>query len=206
MKKINYLKIILFMMLLYCTFSVSVKAAESRKNLGYKWSSKYSTVYFYCGLKDTWKNAISSGMSSWNAVKEPSTNKAIVPMALTSNSNHSNKIYLTSGETWLGHTFTTQTNGVLKSASIAFNSGMYTFTAGAASNKYDMQTVATHELGHAIGVAHCHEVNETSCFSATCPSNVMMCVIYDNSMRRKLTDYDTSSKQLIYCYWQEELI
>jgi Matrixin. len=139
MKKINYLKIILFMMLLFCTFSVSVKAAESRKNLGYKWSSKYSMVYFYFGLKDTWKNAISSGM--------------------------------------------------------------YTFTAGAASNKYDMQTVATHELGHAIGVAHCHEVNETSCFSATCPSNVMMCVIYDNSMRRKLTDYDTSSKQLIYCYW-----
>lgn len=198
MKKIKYLKIFLFMMALLCTFSVSVKAAEVRKNLGYKWSDKYATVYFYCGFNDTWKNAISSGMSSWNAVKETSTNNSLVPMAFTSDSSHSNKIYSTSGETWLGHMFPDSTNGVLNSASIAFNSGTYTFTVGAASGKYDIQTVATHELGHAIGVAHCHEKDETSCFSPTCSSNVMMRVIYPNSTRRTLTDYDTASKQVIY--------
>ncbi|MFG6342799.1 MAG: matrixin family metalloprotease [Lachnospiraceae bacterium] len=198
MKKIKYLKIFLFMMALLCTFSVSVKAAEARKGLGYKWSDKYATVYFYCGFNDTWKNAISAGMSSWNAVKETSTNKSIVPLAFTSNSSHSNKIYTTSGVTWIAYTFPDQSNGIYNSANIAFNTGSCSFTVGAASGKYDIQTVATHELGHAIGVAHCHEEGDTSCFSATCSSNVMMRTISKNSTRRTLTDYDTASKQVIY--------
>lgn len=137
-------------------------------------------------------------MSSWNAVKKTSTNYSIVPMAFTSNSSNSNKIYSTSGETWLGHMFPDVDNGVLNSASIAFNFGSYEFYIGAAYGKYDLQTVATHELGHAIGVAHCHETDETSCFSSTCSSNVMMPIIYPNSTRRTLTDYDTASKIVIY--------
>lgn len=197
MKKIKYLKIFLLMMTLLCTFSLSAKAAETRKSLGYKWSDSSSTVYFYCGFNYVWKNAISAGMSSWNDVKDLHTNQSIVPMAFTSNSSHSNKIYSTSGETWLGKMFPNQTNGVLNSACIAFNSGTYSFTTGAASGKYDIQTVATHELGHAIGIAHCHEEGE-SCFSATCSSNVMMRTVDDNSTRRTLTDYDISSKQVIY--------
>lgn len=78
------------------------------------------------------------------------------------------------------------------------SSRTFTFTVGAASNKYDIQTVATHELGHAIGVAHCHEKGESPCFSTTCSSNVMMREISSNSTRRTLTDYDKSSKQVIY--------
>ncbi len=197
MKKIKYLKIFLLIITFFCTFSISAKAAEARKSLGYKWSDKYATVYFYCGFNDTWKNAISAGMSSWNAVKETSTNKSIVPLAFTSNSSHSNKIYSTSGEPWLAYTFPNQNNGVYNSVNIVFNTGDNTFAVGAKPDKYDIQSVATHELGHAIGVAHCHEEGE-SCFSPTCSSNVMTRLAYPNSTRRTLTDYDTASKQVIY--------
>ena len=199
MKKIKRIGIsLLATALLISTFCIGASAAEARKSLGYKWSNTYSSVYFYCGFNEIWKNAIRSGMSSWNAVKEPGTDKTIVPMYFTNYSSHSNKIYSTSNQTWLGKMFPTQSNGVLTAASIAFNSGDYSFTVGAASGKYDIQTVATHELGHAIGVAHCHEQGESPCFSPTCSSNVMMRTISSNSTRRTLTDYDKASKQVIY--------
>lgn len=199
MKKINKLGILLLaMVLLFSAFCIGANAAKGRKSLGYKWSNKYSSVYFYCGFNNTWKDAISAGMSSWNAVKEISTNKTVVPMYFTSSSSSNNKIYSTSNQTWLGKMFPTASNGVLTAASIAFNSGDYSYTVGAASGKYDIQTIATHELGHAIGVAHCHEEGESPCFSPTCTSNVMKRTTAPNTTRRTLTDYDKASKQVIY--------
>ncbi len=136
-------------------------------------------------------------MTSWNNVKN-SHNETIVPMAFTSNSNHVNKIYSTSGETWIGKNFPTHSNGILSADSVVFNSGSYTFTVGAKPGKYDIQSVAVHELGHALGIAHCHQNGETSCFSNTCSSNVMNPTIHNNSTRRNLTSYDSASKRTIY--------
>lgn len=197
MKKGKIFKSLLLVLLLASTFIISANAVEPRKDLGYRWNDASATVYFYCGFNDTWKNAISAGMISWNNVLN-NDNEIIVPMAFTGNSSHSNRIYSTSGQTWLGKMFPTSSSGILTAASIAFNSGDYTFTVGAVSGRYDIQTVATHELGHAIGVAHCHERTETSCFSDTCSTNVMQPTVPSNYTRRNLTSYDTSSKKIIY--------
>lgn len=89
-------------------------------------------------------------------------------------------------------------NGSITSVDIIFNSKDYSYILGAAAGKYDIVFVAVHELGHAIGIAHCHELSEASCFSSTCLSNVMNPEIAANTRRRELTGYDSSSKQVIY--------
>lgn len=101
MKKGKIFKSLLLVLLLASTFIISANAVEPRKDLGYRWNDASATVYFYCGFNDTWKNAISAGMISWNNVLN-NDNEIIVPMAFTGNSSHSNRIYSTSGQTWLG--------------------------------------------------------------------------------------------------------
>ena len=197
MKKQIIFKCFLLALLLAGTFAVSANAAEARQNVGARWEDESATVYFYCGFNSIWKNEISAAMNSWNNVLSL-YDEIIVPMAFTSNSNHINKIYSTSGQTWLALAHWDKSNGYFTEMSIAFNSGSYTYTVGATSGKYDIQSIALHELGHAIGIAHCHEEEEASCFSQTCSTNVMQPTISDNCTRRNLASYDTSSKMAIY--------
>lgn len=68
---------------------------------------------------------------------------------------------------------------------------------------YDVQSVILHELGHAIGIAHCHEKvegQEERCHSQTCAINVMRPTLDLNTHLRTLAEYDIASKQLIYYY------
>lgn len=197
MKKVKLLQSCLLVLVLFSVFTFSANAVEARKSTGYKWKNKSATVYFYCGFNSVWKDALSASMTSWNNVKNVN-NETIVPMAFTNNSSHSNKIYSSSGQTWLAKALPTVVGEYFDSVSIAFNSGDYTFSVGAVSGKFDIQSVATHELGHAIGIAHCHEKTESSCFIGTCPTNVMNPLIQANMTRRVLTAYDTSSKKVIY--------
>ena len=197
MRKTRWILNLLLVVVLFATFTLSANAAEPRKSIGYKWENKSNTVYFYCGFNSVWKEALSASMTSWNNVKNVN-NETIVPMAFTSNSSHSNKIYATSGQTWLAKMFPTVTGEYFDTVKIAFNSGDFAFSVGAVSGKYDIQSVATHEMGHAIGIAHCHEQTETTCSIGTCPTNVMNPSIASNTIRRDLTAYDTSSKKVIY--------
>jgi len=45
-------------------------------------------------------------------------------------------------------------NGVIADADVLFNGADYSFTTSGESNKFDVQDVATHELGHLLGLDH----------------------------------------------------
>lgn len=167
------------------------------KSLGFRWENKYSTVYFYCGFNSTWKNAISAGMESWNEVKDISSKSTIVPMKINNDSSNLNRICTSQNEKEIDRIYPKYTNGILDWVMVVFNTGDYSFTSSGTSGSFDIQSIATHELGHAIGVAHCHEIGE-SCNSSTCSSNVMNPTIKENTIRRTLTDYDKSSKRVNY--------
>ncbi len=190
-------KNVLLISLWILVFAVNVQAAEERKSLDYMWTDKNATIYFYNELSAPWKESISAAMTKWNAVKDARTGKDIVPFALTSDSSNNNRIYSTGNQVYIAYCSPNANNGVLSSVNILVNIKDYSFASGSISGKYDMQSTIIHELGHAIGVAHCHE-NE-SCFSTTCATNVMNPTLSDNMTRRNLTAYDTSSKQ--YIYW-----
>lgn len=73
--------------------------------------------------------------------------------------------------------------------------------------KYDVWTLVGHELGHVLGVAHCHQsssniedevTSDTECVSSTCDSNIMKPKISGGEKIHTLTAYDKSSYQLIY--------
>lgn len=177
-------------------FAILFTSTASAKSLDYHWSNKYSKIYFYCGFNSVWTNAIQAGMNSWNAVKEISTSKTIVPMYVTTNSSK-NTIYTTSNQTWIAKMIPTYSGSTLKEADVAFNNGDYTFTVGAASDKFDIQSIAVHEFGHAIGLAHCHETGN-KCSSSTCSTNIMQPNSKKNNIRRALNSYDKESKQVIY--------
>lgn len=167
------------------------------KSLGFRWENKYSTVYFYCGFNSTWKNAISAGMESWNEVKDISSKSTIVPMKINNDSSNLNRICIAQNEKEIARIYPKYTNGILDWVMVVFNTGDYSFTSSGTSGSFDIQSIATHELGHAIGVAHCHEIGE-SCNSSTCSSNIMNPTIKENTIRRTLTDYDKSSKRVNY--------
>ena len=168
------------------------------KSLGYRWQSINSPVYFYCNFNSYWKGAIQGAMTTWNNVKHPSTGAQLVPMQFTSNSGSANKIRTGSGN-WLGYANVTNSGNSIQSVEVLFNTRDYSFEIGNVSGHYDIQSVAEHELGHAIGIAHCHELNNT-CTSITCTNNVMNNTIPEGKVRRILQDYDISSKKNIYVY------
>lgn len=89
----------------------------------------------------------------------------------------------------------------LVSFTVMLNSNLK-WSVSPTSGCYDIQTITQHELGHALGVAHCHESTDTKpCFSTTRSSNIMcpnIAIDTLGSSRRTFQPYDTSSYIVIY--------
>ena len=179
--------------------STSVNAIESRKSFGYKWDNTPRTVNYYCAFTGSEKRAVQSVMNTWNNVRSATNGNKMITMQISSNKNAECYIkYVNEAWSPIGLTSPDVLGDSILGMEIAINKA-YDITVGAVPGKYDLQEIVVHELGHSIGVMHCHEKDETSCFSPTCQSNVMNPFSNTNSTaRRKLQQYDISSYQYIY--------
>lgn len=177
----------------------------SAKSLPYRWYK--TSVPFTCGFPTSQRNAVAAAMTPWNNVRS-TQGKAMVTMYLVQSSSADNVIKFESG-LGFGRLACCDPNpetGELVSITIRLERELKNgvkWSVGKAANCYDIQTIVQHELGHALGIAHCHEATEGAgpCWSATCKSNVMYPIARLNYRNIALTDYDISSYRLIYQNW-----
>ena len=198
MKKPDIKTLAIFLLLAATLVPFSASAVEARKNTGKKWESTPCNVAFYTTYEGTKKNYIQYAMNKWNAVRSPDGDK-LVTFSLTTDGGSTNRIsYVNGSQLYVAHTYTYPINSpTIESVEIVVNED-YTNSTSPTSSTYDFQTIIQHELGHALGVARCHEAGETSCFSSTCSQNVMNPELAKGEKRRTLQEYDTASYQYIY--------
>ncbi len=162
------------------------------KSLGFRWMNVDKPVKFNVSLDSTWKNSFVNAMGAWNNVSSK------VPLSLASPSEGwDNDVYIVStSETWIAKMFPQHRDGYIGSADIRINNS-YQFANGAVANKYDQQSVLTHELGHAIGIAHCHEQGETH-YGPDVSYTMYNYSYPDTTAPRSLEQYDKDAKNQIY--------
>lgn len=183
----------IFRLCIFTFILISFSAFIFAGSLGYRWATKDYQVQFDCNFNTTWKNAIQNAFYSWNAVKDINPyddTTDIVMMSYTSDgSSSSNDIYISStSQTWVARMYEVEVGGILQSADVVFNTVDYNFTVGTEVDKFDIESIAAHELGHTIGIAH------TTNTSAT-----MYPYCTDNDISwRTLESYDKTSKQNLY--------
>lgn len=178
--------------------SPNVSAVTARTALGFRWPNTPRDVLFRCDFATAEREAVRSAMQAWNGVKDPD-GRSPVSMYLSSGTASSSieRGYL--DDDALGVTQPILAAGSstnLYGVKIILNSNK-SFSVGAQSGKYDIQSVVQHELGHALGVAHCH-TKGGAYTTPTCPNNVMCPTLGTGTTRRTFKAYDTASYIVIY--------
>lgn len=169
------------------------------KDLGYKWNK--TSIPFNCYFSTDQKAAVARACGKWSDVRttkgQPMLSLYVVQDSITADNVVKFDSSLPSDV--IGYCDTNVSGGRIYSVTIKLNASK-NWTIGKSSGKYDIQTIVQHELGHAIGIAHCHEASEGNgpCWSATCLKNVMYPIARTNYQNITLTDYDISSYRLIY--------
>lgn len=185
---------------LYLPLCLSFSPHIFAKSLGYKWNTK--TVYFQCDFEPQKRAAVSSAMYKWSNVRDTITGETLITMSLTQNNTDNYVVMADSFGMWVGYCDTFHVNGVIRAVTVKLSteSTDVKWHIGKEVGAYDVQSVVLHELGHAVGIAHCHESTEGwgPCWSYTCLNNVMYPFAETNKVKTTLTDYDKASLMLIY--------
>ena len=150
---------------------------------------------FNCNFSTDEREAVRSAMLQWNGVTD-SSGRSIISMYLSNYVSSNNVVKYSFTINNLAYTSPEEINGEMQSVAILLNSD-YQWSVGSFAGKYDIQTVVLHELGHALGVGHCHEIGN-QCSSPTCTSNVMTPVFATGQVRTTFQNYDISTYRSIY--------
>lgn len=184
----------------YTESFVSADTVQPRLSLPYHWGGTPRTVTFdISSLPSNYANAAVAAMNVWNRVTDPVTKKSRVFMLRTQGTGTGNSTIVMEPfyNGAIAQTEHTQTFGEIIGIKIKLDSNV-SWSVGKKANCHDVKSVVLHELGHALGVAHCHEKGTSSCFSPTCSKNVMQPLIGPNTVRTTLQAYDIGSYQTIY--------
>ncbi len=189
--------IILSISALFASFQTNGIAYNSRMALGCYWPDTPCDVFFRCDFATEKREEVRDAMQEWNSIRSYS-NHYMVSMFLTRDENETNRIFDDPVVQAVAYTYHYYSDGgALYRVEIGLRSS-YRFSVGGSATSFDIRTVVQHELGHALGVAHCHEQNDTSCFSATCSQNVMNPSIAMGEVRTTFQAYDIGSYKNIY--------
>ncbi len=127
--------------------------------MGPKWASPATTYSVGANLPSTWSPVLQSAAQSWNGAGSR--------FAFTLNPSSPHTIAL--GDLGSGPTLAStrveyyQTTRELVRFTMTFNN-RYTWTTTGEAGKMDVQSIATHELGHALGLDH---PGDSSCLEQT---------------------------------------
>lgn len=188
----------------YTEASVSADVIQPRLSLGIRWANTPRMIHInVSSLPSNYANEATAAMNLWNRVTDPVTKKSRVFMLRTQGTGTGNSTIVmgslrsgTVGYTDPTYVYNGKYNEML-GVKIILNSSV-SWSIGKKANCYDVKSIVLHELGHALGVAHCHEAGVSSCFSPTCSKNVMQPTIGPNTVRTTLQAYDIGSYQTIY--------
>ena len=197
-----FLMSLVILMVLFLPIYTYANTTAPLLNLGRKWYDTPKDMYFKCYFDTAERNAVLAAMNKWNSVKDPEGN-SIVTMHLTTELTPNEVRYGYSFGEWVGKC---QLNPELGQEEIeavtVYIEGDVNWSTTGAADAYDVQTVVMHELGHALGIAHCHEKSEGPgpCWSATCLKNVMNPLTDFGDVNHTFQEYDIASYMMIY-YW-----
>ncbi len=188
----------------YTEFSVSADTVQPRLSTGIRWGNTPRIISInVSSLPSNYANEATAAMNLWNRVTDPVTKKSRVFMIRTQGTGTGGSSIVmgflvpgTVGYTEPTYVYNGKYNEML-GAKLTLSSST-SWSIGKKANCHDVKSVVLHELGHVLGVAHCHEKGATSCFSPTCSKNVMQPVIGPNTVRTTLQAYDIGSYQTVY--------
>lgn len=183
-------KLATFLLALILLFSMSIPALAYEVNVtgGYA-SCPYSFRPHY-SFSTTFKDAMGNGAKAWeSAGKGVLAQKSTYTNALTTypkSDGYNNITMISTTADYLAQCPWWTSNNEITEADINFNPA-YSWSSNPTSGQYDIQSVFTHELGHALGLGH-----------SSNSSAVMQATIGDGVKRRTISNDDILGIEDIY--------